>query len=70
MFHKNLAAQAIEILVAGKAYIVKKIGNIHGEPQDLKSSQITWSKNGGPVRAWDIAKHRAQFLKTSGRCEM
>ena len=55
MFHKNLAAQAIEILVAGKAYIVKKIGNIHGEPQDLKSSQITW-------RAWDIAKHRAQFL--------
>ena len=70
MAHYTSAAQAIEILLAGKAFVIKKIGSIKGESEDgsdgvaatAKSIQITWSKHGGASKAWELAKHRAKFV--------
>ena len=57
------------MLVASKAYVVKKVGSTNGragaddaEAAPVKSGQVTWSKNGGPEKAWSLAKHRANFI--------
>lgn len=64
-------AQAIEVLVVAKAYVIKKNGVISGTTAaagdgetngPTKSVQISWAKNNGPERAWELAKHRANFV--------
>lgn len=53
------AAQAIEVLLKTKAYIVKKLA------KDFEDSgrvgQVTWSKYKGPQSAWEEAKNRSGF---------
>ena len=63
------STQAIEVLVSNKAYVVEKIGVINankgedtGDSQPIKSAQVTWSKRENPLRAWEIAKHRSNFV--------
>lgn len=54
--------EAIEVLIAKKAYYVKRVGagsDFHGPDQGL--GQITWSLHGGPAGAWEVAKERSSF---------
>lgn len=41
-----------------KAYVVKRVG----EGADVsKIGQLTWSTNGGPLEAWNLAKKNANY---------
>ena len=55
--------QAIEVLLAARAFVVKKTGNVSddsmGTPQ---TGQCTWSKYKGPTTAWQTAKAWAHFI--------
>ncbi len=52
--------EAIEVLITKKAYYVKRVGA--GESSDDQGQgQITWSLNGGPQLAWEVAKKRANY---------
>eukprot|EP00438_Fugacium_kawagutii_P003263 Skav236364 [mRNA] locus=scaffold1770:8680:18124:+ [translate_table: standard] len=56
---------AVEVLLANRAYVVKKIGCIPGEEATSSSSkptQVTWSKYNGAAHAWLIAKQWAKFV--------
>jgi len=61
-------AQAIEVLLANRAFVVKRVGLISGQddsgapPADRKSGQVTWSKYKTTGAAWEIAKQRANFV--------
>lgn len=61
--------KAVEVLLSAKAFVVKKIGNVSGgKPTDdgqrpaNATRQITWSKHGGPAKAWQIAKEISNFI--------
>lgn len=59
--------KALEVLLSSKAFVIKKVGNISGgEPADegtaTTTRQITWSKHGGPAKAWQIAKRVSNFI--------
>ena len=55
-------------MLANKAFVVKKVGVITGNIAGAEASaqnvtgQITWSKHDSPARAWEVAKHRANFI--------
>ena len=54
------------MLLANRAYVVKKQGCVAGSSTASSSShaagQITWSKFDGPSKAWAVAKQRANFI--------
>ena len=55
-------------MLANRAFVVKKIGVITGNTVGDEASeqnvtgQISWSKHDSPARAWEVAKHRANFI--------
>lgn len=51
----------MEVLCTKRAYVMKKIGDAHPDPNMAKCGQVTWSKHGGPAAAWEVAKARAHF---------
>ena len=51
--------EAIEVLLAKKAFFVKRVA---GEPTEHEGpAQITWSKFDGAEKAWQVATQRAHF---------
>jgi len=64
---RSRSGAALEVLLSSKAFVIKKVGNISGgEPADegtaTTTRQITWSKHGGPAKAWQIAKRVSNFI--------
>ena len=58
-----LLSEAVEVLCAKKAFIVKRIGHLPTpDPDKVLCGQVTWSVHGGPASAWDVAKMRANFV--------
>lgn len=57
-------AQAIEVLLKARAYVVKRLESsveCTSEESKARLGQITWSKYGGPIKAWSVAASRAGF---------
>lgn len=57
--------EAVEVLVYQRAYVVKRIpppprsGASSSAAPRARTGQVTWSKYGGPLPAWEEAKIRA-----------
>ena len=54
-------------MLANTAFVVKKVGVITGNSggeasEKAVTGHISWSKHDSPARAWEIAKHRANFI--------
>ena len=55
--------QAIEVLLAARAFVVKKAGSVSDETMGTpQTGQCTWSKYDGPANAWRTAKTWAHFI--------
>ena len=52
----SASAQAIEVLLKNKAFVVKRCASDQGV-----KGQITWAKVGGIEEAWAMAVERAGF---------
>lgn len=54
------------MLLAARAFVVKKCGCISGEStsesSNKKLGQMSWSKYGGAAKAWQAAKQVANFV--------
>jgi len=64
--NKSPCDEAIEVLLKSKAYVVKRLdasdpSGSDGQSQKEKLGQVTWSKFGGPTKAWNVAATRAGF---------
>ena len=65
--HVHLGAQAIEVLLKTKAFVVKRLPTDEQATSSSDSKgeqrlgQISWGKFGGPANAWSIAVTRAGF---------
>ena len=53
---QSLPAESIEVLCKVGAYVIKRPRAGHENPS---SSQVTWSRYGGPKGAWQEARERA-----------
>ena len=47
--------------------MVKKVGTISGgevpnQEEETPTRQITWSKHGGPLKAWEMVKATSNFI--------
>ncbi len=61
-----ICPEAIEVLLRNQAYVLKRIGpeqGAEGGKVSLKNRQWTWSKHGGPVRAWEAIKEAAHWCE-------
>ena len=47
----------LEVLLQKEAFFVKKVGARGDGP----TGQVSWSKYGGPVEAWKVAKQRSGY---------
>ena len=60
--------KAVEVLLANRAYVIKKRGNVEIESgmEDVAEGdnprQVTWSKYGGAAKAWELVKKWSHFL--------
>ena len=56
-------AKAIEVLLKSRAFVVKRLDESVASGSDDRKGlgQVTWSKYGGPARAWVVAASRAGF---------
>ena len=62
-YSNHFISEAVEVLCAKKAFIVKRIGHLPTpDPDKVLCGQVTWSVHGGPASAWDVAKMRANFV--------
>ena len=66
LFLVHQPAQAIEVLLKSRAYVVKRLASAEMDSladQEIRGrlGQVTWSKYGGPSKAWTVAVSRAGF---------
>ena len=54
-------AQAIEVLLKNRAFVVKRLPADMPPSADNRKGQVTWSKYESVLAAWNDAKFRAGF---------
>jgi hypothetical protein len=60
--------KAVEVLLAHRAYVIKKRGRFESETgmtddaEKDNPKQVTWSKYGGASSAWELVKKWSHFL--------
>lgn len=47
------------MLVRTRAFVVKRLGKAEDWDNVGQTGQISWAKNGGPKKSWEIAKAKA-----------
>ncbi|CAK8988089.1 30S ribosomal protein S6 [Durusdinium trenchii] len=58
---RHRSGAAIEVLLKQRAYVVKRLSSDLPADANAGKGQVTWSKYGGPVLAWQEATRRAGF---------